>query len=53
MYSKVIHLYVYMLFFRFCSIIGYYKILNIFLCAILLFLYFIDGSSLYMIKPNS
>ena len=32
MYSKVIQ--IYMFFFRFFSIIGYYKILNIFPCAI-------------------
>ena len=56
MYSKVIQLYVYILFFRFFSIIGYYKILSIVPCAIqyrsLLVICFVY-SSRYMLIPNS
>ena len=55
MYSKVIQVYIYIFFFRFFSIIGYYKILNIVPCArqeglvAYLFIY----SSVYLLIPNS
>ena len=55
-YSKVIQLYVYIFFFRFFYIIGYYKILNLVPCAVysrsLLIIYFIC-SSMYLLIPNS
>ena len=47
-------IYIYILFFRFFAIIGYYKILNIVPCAlpqVLLFIYFIY-SSLYLLISN-
>ena len=52
-YSKVIQLYIHIYFFRFFSLIGYYKILSIVPCAIsLLFIYFIY-SSVYLLVPHS
>ena len=58
MYSKVIiqlYKYIYIFFFGFFSIIGYYKILSIVPCTTLkvLVVYYFIYSSVYILIPNS